>query len=86
VVDNGSSHRGQASIDRLQDRWPKLRLVHLPVRAGEDRSYAVNPTTSPAPCDTGECDEIQYGGLPVNCCVFVIILCYKRFRTEESHR
>jgi hypothetical protein len=33
VVDNGSSHRGQASIDRLQDRWPKLRLIHLPVHA-----------------------------------------------------
>jgi len=33
VVDNGSAHRGQASIDRLQDRWPKLRLIHLPVHA-----------------------------------------------------
>jgi hypothetical protein len=33
VVDNGSSHRGQASIERLQDRWPKLRLIHLPVHA-----------------------------------------------------
>ena len=33
VVDNGSSHRGQASIDRLQDRWQKLRLMHLPVHA-----------------------------------------------------
>lgn len=33
VVDNGSSHRGQASIDRLQDRWPNLRLIHLPVHA-----------------------------------------------------
>jgi hypothetical protein len=33
VVDNGSSHRGQASIDRLQNRWPKLRLIHLPVHA-----------------------------------------------------
>jgi hypothetical protein len=33
VVDNGSSHRGQASIDRLQDRWPKLRLIHLPIHA-----------------------------------------------------
>ena len=31
VVDNGSSHRGQASIDRLQHRWPVLRLIHLPV-------------------------------------------------------
>ena len=33
VVDNGSSHRGQASIDRLEDRWPTLRLIHLPVHA-----------------------------------------------------
>ncbi len=33
VVDNGSSHRGQASIDRLQGEWRNLRLVHLPVHA-----------------------------------------------------
>ncbi len=33
VVDNGSSHRGQASVDRLQSRCPTLRLIHLPVHA-----------------------------------------------------
>jgi hypothetical protein len=33
VVDNGSSHRGQASIDRVEGDWPTLRLVHLPVHA-----------------------------------------------------
>ncbi|CAN5668000.1 hypothetical protein BH23GEM7_BH23GEM7_11730 [soil metagenome] len=33
VVDNGSSHRGRASVERLQGRWPKLVLVHLPVHA-----------------------------------------------------
>jgi transposase len=33
VVDNGSSHRGQASIKRLEGRWANLRLVHLPVHA-----------------------------------------------------
>ncbi len=33
VVDNGSSHRGQASIDRLEGAWPDLRLIHLPVHA-----------------------------------------------------
>jgi hypothetical protein len=33
IVDNGSSHRGQASIDRLQGRWPNLILVHLPTHA-----------------------------------------------------
>ena len=33
IVDNGSSHRGQASIDRLQGEWHNLRLIHLPVHA-----------------------------------------------------
>jgi hypothetical protein len=33
VVDNGSDHRGQKSIDRLQGRWGNLILVHLPVHA-----------------------------------------------------
>jgi transposase len=33
LVDNGSSHRGQASVDRLEGTWPNLRLVHLPIHA-----------------------------------------------------
>ncbi len=33
VVDNGSSHRGQASADRLEQQWCNLRLVHLPIHA-----------------------------------------------------
>ena len=33
MVDNGSSHRGQASIDRLQTEWANLVLVHLPFHA-----------------------------------------------------
>jgi hypothetical protein len=33
VVDNGSSHRGQASIDRMAAAWPTAQLVHLPVHA-----------------------------------------------------
>ncbi len=33
VVDNGSSHAGQRSIDRMQDAWPTATLVHLPVHA-----------------------------------------------------
>ena len=33
VVDNGSSHRGQRAVDRLQQRWPNARLVQLPVHA-----------------------------------------------------
>jgi transposase len=33
IVDNGSSHRGQASVDRLEGAWKNLRLVHLPIHA-----------------------------------------------------
>jgi transposase len=33
VVDNGSSHRGKTSVDRLEGQWPNLRLIHLPVHA-----------------------------------------------------
>ena len=33
IVDNGSSHRGQASIKRLQGKFPNLILVHGPVHA-----------------------------------------------------
>ncbi len=33
VVDNGSSHNGQRSIDRMAAAWPTARLVHLPIHA-----------------------------------------------------
>jgi DDE superfamily endonuclease len=33
IVDNGSAHRGQRSIDRLQGAWPNLILVHTPIHA-----------------------------------------------------
>jgi transposase len=33
VVDNGSSHCGQASMARMTEAWPTATLVHLPVHA-----------------------------------------------------
>jgi len=33
VVDNGSSHNGQRSVDRMVEAWPTCRLVHLPIHA-----------------------------------------------------
>jgi transposase len=33
IVDNGSSHRGQASINRIRKAWPTATLVHTPVHA-----------------------------------------------------
>ncbi len=33
VVDNGSSHRGQRSVERMAAAWHNAQLVHLPVHA-----------------------------------------------------
>ena len=33
IVDNGSSHNGRCSVDRMAAAWPNARLVHLPVHA-----------------------------------------------------
>jgi DDE superfamily endonuclease/Homeodomain-like domain len=33
IVDNGSSHRGQAAADRLTEAWPTATIVHTPVHA-----------------------------------------------------
>ena len=33
VVDNGSSHRGETSVKRLEGAFSNLRLIHLPVHA-----------------------------------------------------
>ena len=33
IVDNGSSHRGQTSVNRTKEKWPRIVLVHLPIHA-----------------------------------------------------
>jgi transposase len=33
IVDNGSSHRGAASVKRMTKAWPNAHLIHLPVHA-----------------------------------------------------
>jgi DDE superfamily endonuclease len=33
IADNGSSHAGQASVERMAKAWPTARLIHLPVHA-----------------------------------------------------
>jgi len=47
VVDNGSSHNGQASIDRMNAAWPTATLVHLPVHASCEpgRDLLLHPAT-----------------------------------------
>jgi len=33
ILDNGSSHRGEACVNRLKQQWPTIVPVHLPVHA-----------------------------------------------------
>lgn len=33
IVDNGSSHNGARSIERMRSAWPTAELVHLPIHA-----------------------------------------------------
>ena len=33
IVDNGSSHRGAASVTRMASTWPNAHLIHLPAHA-----------------------------------------------------
>jgi hypothetical protein len=47
-----------------------------PRRLGIGRLAAPEPWQLPG---ASEYDEIEYAGLPVDCCIFVIMLCYKVF-------
>ena len=47
VVDNGSSHRGQAAIDRLAARYPNAVMVHTPVHASWLNQVLVNRPRRP---------------------------------------
>jgi hypothetical protein len=64
VVDNGSSHRGQASIDRLEGDWPTLRLVHLPVHASWLNQVEIYLSICQrkvlTPNDFADLDEVEY--------------------------
>ncbi|MDP9428447.1 MAG: transposase, partial [Actinomycetota bacterium] len=33
IVDNGSSHNGARSIQRMRTTWPTAELMHLPIHA-----------------------------------------------------
>jgi transposase len=33
IVDNGSSHNGARSVERIRQAWPTAELVHLPIHA-----------------------------------------------------
>jgi transposase len=62
VADNGSSHRGQASIDRLAAAWPNAVLVHLPVHASwlnqVEVVFSVIQRKVIKPADIGDADAL----------------------------
>jgi hypothetical protein len=63
ILDNGSSHRGQASIARLEGGWENLRLVHLPIHASwlnqVEISFSVGQRKVLTPNDVGDLAEVE---------------------------
>ena len=70
VVDNGSSHRGQAAIDRMRKAWPTAILVHTPVHASWlnqcEIYFSVVQRKVVTPNDFSDLAEVENpaGGLP----------------------
>ena len=46
IVDNGSSHRGQAAVERLQAAYSNLVVVHLPIHASWLNQVEIRRTQS----------------------------------------
>ena len=63
VVDNGSSHRGQRSVDRMRRRWPNGHLVQLPVHASwlsqVEIYFSVVQRKVLTPNDFGDLTEVE---------------------------
>ncbi len=63
VVDNGTIHRGQKAIDRLQGRWPNLVLVHLPRHASWlnpiEIYFSILARKALTPCHFANPDELS---------------------------
>lgn len=63
VVDNGSSHAGQASIDRLQGAYENLRLIHLPIHASWlnqiELYFSIVQRKALTPNDFGSLEELS---------------------------
>jgi transposase len=62
VVDNGSSHNGQHSIDRMHDAWPTATLVHLPIHASwlnqVEIYFSILQRKAISPHDFADLDEL----------------------------
>ena len=63
ITDNGSSHRGQASVDRMATAWPNAHLIHTPVHASwldqAEIYFSIVQRKVVAPNDFTDLDEIR---------------------------
>ncbi len=63
VVDNGSSHAGQASVDRLEGAHENLRLIHLPIHASWlnqiELYFSIVQRKALTPNDFGSLEELS---------------------------
>jgi transposase len=63
IVDNGSSHAGQASVARMRAAWPNVTLVHLPVHASwlnqVEIVFSVIQRKVIKPADFADLDELS---------------------------
>jgi transposase len=63
IVDNGSSHRGAASAERMASTWPNARLIHLPAHASwldqAELYFSVIQRKVLTPNDFADLDQIR---------------------------
>jgi DDE superfamily endonuclease len=63
IVDNGSSHRGAASIRRMAATWPNAQLIHLPAHASwldqAEIYFSVGQRKALTPNDFTSLDQIR---------------------------
>jgi transposase len=63
IVDNGSSHRGAASVERMATAWPNAYLIHLPAHASwldqAEIYFSVVQRKVLAPNDFTDLDQIR---------------------------
>lgn len=63
IVDNGSSHRGQAAIDRLARRFPNAIMIHTPVHASwlnqVEIFFSIVQRKVVSPNDFTDLDQVQ---------------------------
>ena len=63
IVDNGSSHRGAASVNRMAKAWPNAHLIHLPAHASwlnqAEIYFSVAQRKTPTPNDFTTLDQIR---------------------------